>query len=247
MSSAVTFWRLSSSIAASALAFGAAAASSRAAATGCNLPHARTILTTPALRVVSAPLDRVYRKNNTHVVGRNFFACAKPGGRARKIGFIYKEYATTGAVKGMTPVDSGLTSFGRTAGTFIITRTREADLTGSFAEQTYRVVDVATGHRYTFFHHLVSEAATKPEPAPPVTVRLDPSGRLAAILSAPHDEGYSAPAVGNSQVVVFSPRGARTVLDDGAIAAIPSSSLTLSNDVVGWTHDGRARSAVAPS
>ena len=204
-------------------------------------------MTTAALRVVSTPLDHVYRKNNARVVGRNFFACARPGGRARKIGFIYKEYATTGAVKGMTPVDSGSTSFGRTAGTFIITRSREADLSGSFAERTYRVVDVATGHRYTFFHHLMSEEATKPEPAPPVTVRLDPTGRLAAILSAPTDEGYSAPALGNSQVVVFSPRGTRTVLDDGPIAAIPSSSLTLNDDLVGWTHDGQARSAVAPS
>jgi hypothetical protein len=204
-------------------------------------------LTTASARVVSTPLDRVYRKGGTRVVGRSFFACVRKGGRARQVGAISKEYATTGSVKGMTPVDSKLTSFGASAGSFLITRTREADLSGSFAERTYRVVDVASGRRYTFFHQLMTEGETKLEPAPPATMRLDPSGRLAAILSAATDDGYSAPAPGNSQVVVFSPSGVRTVLDDGPIAAIPTGSLTLNGDVVGWLRDGQPRTAVAPA
>jgi hypothetical protein len=240
----------SSSIVATAVLAAAVAVSPAGAATpatACGLAHARTIRMTPQIRIVSVPVNHVYRKNNTRIVGRDFYACVRSGGRARKVGVIYKEYGTTGRVKGQTPIDSGLTSFGAAAGTFIITRTREADLTGDFAERTYRVVDVATGKRYTYFHQLMSEEGTEPEPAPPVTVRLDVTGHLAAVRSAPEDDGYSAPAVGHSQVVAFAPSGTRTVLDDAPIASIPPSSLTLTNGLVGWTHDGQARSAAAPA
>jgi hypothetical protein len=212
----------------------------------CAQAGTKKVLTTPALRVVSVRVDTVSKKNQAHIVGRDFYGCAGATGAAHKIGFIYKDYATTGSVKGMTAVDSGLTSFGQTAGTFIITRTRESDLSGNFAERTYRVVDVATGRKYTFFHQLSGEEESH-DPAPPVTQRLDDSGRLAAILSSPDDEGYADPPVGSSEVVAFSATGKRTVLDVAPIAAIPKASLTLSEGAVGWTNAGKAKTAPAPA
>jgi hypothetical protein len=225
---------------------GASTAPGDAAPRGCRALHGKKVLTTPALRVVSVHVDTVYRKNNTRVVGRNFLACARPGGKVRKIGFVYREYATTGSIKGMTPVDSGFTSFGQSAGTFLLVRTREADLAGNFAERTYRVVDVATGHRYSYFHYLQTEEASEPGPAPPVKVVLDATGRLATLLSSPTDQGYSAPPVGRSQVVAYSRTGARVVLDDAPVEAIPAASLGLSDGVVHWTNAGQAKSAPAP-
>src|SRR3954451_943812 len=226
--------------------FGASAGAANAAPRGCRALHGKKVLTTPALRVVSVHVDTVYRKNNTRVVGRDFLACARPGGKVRKVGFVYREYATTGSVKGMTPVDSGFTSFGQSAGTFLLVRTREADLAGNFAERTYRVVDVATGRRYSYFHYLQTEEATKAEPAPPVRVVLDATGRLATLLSSPTDQGYSAPLVGRSQVVAYSAKGVRVVLDDAPVGAIPVASLSLRAGIVRWTNAGQARSAPAP-
>jgi hypothetical protein len=221
------------------------AAPVQAAPPSCAHLHGKKVLTTPQLRVVSVRMDRVYRKDGMHVVGRKFLACAKPNGKTHTVGTIYGEYATTGPVKGHDAVDSGLTSFGQSAGTFLLTRTRAADLSGNYQERTYRVVDVATGRRYTYFHLLEGEE-TSSEPAPPVIARLDATGRLAAIISQPQDSGYSAPPVGQAQVVVFSNTGERTVLDTAPVGAIPPSSLALTDGVVGWTNAGQAKSAPAP-
>lgn len=228
------------------LALGASATPADAAPRRCNALKAKKVVTTPAVRIVSVPVDIVSRKNGSRITGRDFLACARPRGTVRKIGFIYKEYFTTGSVKGMSPVSSGLTSFGTTAGTFVITRTREANLSGSYAERTYRVVDVATGRRYSYFHNIMTEEPPDPEPAPPVTLRLDDTGRLAAILSSPDDQGYSAPPVGRTQVVAFTRTGKRTVLDEAPVSAIPKASLTLSDGRIGWTNAGLAKSAPAP-
>lgn len=228
----------------SVLAIGAPAPA-QAATRACPTLKGTKVLTTPKLRVVSVPFDTTYRRSGTRVVGRNLLACARPRGTVRKIGTTFNEYATTGSIKGQSAVGSGFTSLGTTTGTFIVTRLREADLAGNFAE-TYRVVDVATGRRYSYFHELQTEEGSLSEPAPPVTVRLDATGRLAAVLSSRKDEGYSAPPVGRTQVVAFTSTGARTVLDEAPLADIPSASLKLADGVVGWINAGQAKSAPAP-
>ncbi len=232
-----------------AVALAGSASPAQAAAPSCGKPRARTVLVTPGLRIVSVPVLRVYRKGGTTVRGRDYFGCTRrPGARAFKVGATYREYATTGSLEGQTAVASGLTSFAQPAGTFLLARTREADLSGSYAERTSRVVDVATGRRYAFFHDLDAEGEEgTPDPAPPVAQRLDAAGHLAAIFSAPGDSSSVSPPPGSSQVVAFSPSGARTVLDEAPAAALPKASLTLAGGVVGWTHDGQARSAPAPS
>jgi hypothetical protein len=231
-----------------ALAASAPAASpAHAAAQRCGALHGHRILTTPALRVVSVRLDEVNRSGGTHLTGRRFLACARPGGTVREIGSIYREYPTTGPVRGFDAVDSGLTSFGRSAGTFLITRTREADLSGDYAEQRYRVVNVATGRSYTYFHHL--EGDRSPGPRAPVRTALDAQGRLAAIVAGRDDgldDEYSGPPAGRAQVVVYSAAGARTVLDDAPADAIPLWSLSLANGIVSWLDAGSQRTASAP-
>jgi hypothetical protein len=227
------------------LAGGLAATPAQAATRTCSTLKGRTVIRTGALLVVGVPLDVVSKRNATHVVGRTFLACVRPAGAVRKVGAIYRTYTTTGPVKGETAVESGLTSFGASAGSFLVTRTRESNLTGDYEERTYRVVDVATGRRYTYFHFLLGNADSA-EPAPPAATRLDAKGRLAAILSQPEDEDFSAPPVGSTQVVVFSAAGRRTILDEAPVAAIPKSSLTFSGGIVGWRNAGVAKTAPAP-
>jgi len=223
--------------------------SAQSATQNCDKLAGRQVLKTDSIRIVSKPFNRINRKGATRTIGRDYLACARPRGTVRRVGQQYRVYLGTGSIKGQTAVESGLPTFGQNAGRFVIVLMRDANLAGDYEEQSYKVVDVASGKGYRYFHFERSPAGFKREPGPPSVVKLDDQGRLAAIITNPNtepdpeDEIYSEPAQGQARVVAFNSAGKRQVLDTAPVAQIPRSSLTLRDGVVGWTNAGQPKSA----
>ena len=178
--------------------------------------------------VLSAPRVKVVRRRNADGLDV-LFGCTRPNGRVRRLGTAPDEgpgYSSIDAV--------------RAVGTWV-----RIDLAGSdqyHVERASWLIDVTTARGYAVLSYAAENA--DPSPGPSLDALLwDARGRSVTAIGTPTSpDAGGTPTASDEAIAVHAPDGTTVTLDHGAPSSVPPASVTLSGGVVGWTHDGQARS-----
>ena len=181
----------------------------------------RTVVRTSAIRVVRVELPREDR-----VVLRG---CAFAANRVVKLGEAISGYTRDESIR-----------LDEHAGTWVGTSSSSSSQYGLF--EATRITNLRNRRSY----RLHSERVDVTSPGRSRSLEkyaLNDRGQVAAIFHAYRPAANQPPVATVARVVAVSSRGRRRVVDVGAPADIPASSLLLDRRLFVWTHAGRVRYA----
>jgi hypothetical protein len=209
-------------------------AAASAKAPRCGQQRGTQVLRTASFRITAKVVtidygDSIFR-------GRQFYSCALPGGLVHTIGKTGTFFISDGAGHPQREFEIDHTSFAPPAGPFVLRRNAYsgcADESNCEDGVKLDVVDLRTGHkRYGLAADTDAVAVAK----------LDPSGRLVALVADPVDADDPDPAAPR-RLLGFTAQGRKTTLDRGPAADLPAADVLLKGASVTWTKAGVAKSA----